>query len=313
MGWQEINISKYIEQLKINLNLKNHEDILEKDLLLTLILAEFEKEGLGDELIFKGGTLLSRNYLNYHRFSEDLDFVHKDSGSLRELTRNARERKVKAFLDLFTPKLKEVADALGLEFSADRSNKRFCKMLSGKVVYTFKIYYSNTKFIKVEINFVEKLINKPEKVSVKAITDLFDSKELLFTLGLDIKSFNVLSYSLKEIILEKYRATLTRKNLQERDLFDLFLIKDSLKVDIHEIVEKIKNSSLIRKDLANLIKEKHDLLQKSKFFESEEKIEELAISAYDKKEFEEFKQKIQPILIEICKRFLTAKFSINGV
>ena len=91
------------------------------------------------------------------------------------------------------------------------------------------------------------------------------------------------------------------------------LKKDVSDKKAEEIVEKIKNSSLIRKDLANLIKEKHDLLQKSKFFESEEKIEELAISAYDKKEFEEFKQKIQPILIEICKRFLTAKFSINGV
>jgi len=100
MGWQEINISRYVEQLKINLNLKNHEDLLEKDLLLTLILAEFEKKGLGAELIFKGGTLLSRNYLEYHRFSEDLDFVFKDSGTIRELTRNARERKVKTFLDL---------------------------------------------------------------------------------------------------------------------------------------------------------------------------------------------------------------------
>src|SRR3990167_7598873 len=121
MGWQEINKSKYIEQIKIGLNLKNHEDILEKDLLLTLILAEFEKEGLGKDLIFKGGTLLSRNYLKYHRFSEDLDFVFKDSNSIRDLPRHARERKVKAFLDYFVPELKKIADALGLDFSTDRS------------------------------------------------------------------------------------------------------------------------------------------------------------------------------------------------
>ncbi|MEK7111724.1 MAG: nucleotidyl transferase AbiEii/AbiGii toxin family protein, partial [Patescibacteria group bacterium] len=92
MGWQEINKSKYIEQLKKHFNLANSESILEKDLLLTLILAEFEKLDLGKELIFKGGTLLSRNYLKYHRFSEDLDFVFKDSTSIRELTRSARER-----------------------------------------------------------------------------------------------------------------------------------------------------------------------------------------------------------------------------
>lgn len=304
MGWQEINKSKYIEQLKRSFNLENSEDILEKDLLLTFILAEFEKMDLGKELIFKGGTLLSRNYLKYHRFSEDLDFVFKDSNSIRELTRSARERKVKNFLDSFVPKLKEVADALGLDFSTDRSNKKYCKMLSGRTVYTFKMYYTENKFIKIEINFIEKLNSSPEKVSVKAITDFFDSKELLFLLGLNLKSFNVLSYTLKEITLEKYRAVLTRNKLQDRDLFDLFLIKDSLKADVVEIVEKIKNSSLIKKDLTKLINEKLVLLQNNRFFESEEKIEELAIAQYNPKEFEEFKQKIKPKLIEICSTFL---------
>ena len=307
MGWQEINLSRYVEQIKKSFYLNNQDDILEIDLLLTLILAEFEKKGLGNELIFKGGTLLSRNYLKYHRFSEDIDFVFRDSGIIRGLTRNARERKVKAFLDKFVPQLKEIADTLGLNFSTDRSNKKYCKMLSGRTVYTFKIYYTDSKYIKVEINFIEKMNGSPEKVSVRAITDLFDSREILFTLGLDIKNFNVMSYSLKEITLEKYRATLTRKKLQERDLFDLFLIKDSLKADINEIVEKISNSSLIKKDLTGLIKEKLDLLQNGKFFVSEEKIEELAISHYDKKEFEEFKERVKPLLIDICKAFLVIR------
>ncbi len=304
MGWQEVNKSKYIEQLKRSFNLENSEDILEKDLLLTFILAEFEKMNLGKELIFKGGTLLSRNYLKYHRFSEDLDFVFKDSNSIRELTRRARERKIKTFLDSFVPKLKEVADALGFDFSTNRSNKKYCKMLSGRTIYTFKIYYAENRFIKIEINFVEKIIDDPQEISVKAITDFFDSKELLFLLGLNLKSFNVLSYTLKEITLEKYRAVLTRNKLQDRDLFDLFLIKDSLKADAAEIVEKIKNSSLIKKDLIKLINEKLVLLQNNRFFESEEKIEELAIAKYNPKEFEEFKQKIKPKLIEICNTFL---------
>ena len=306
MGWQEINISKYIEQLKINLNLKNHEDILEKDLLLTLILAEFEKMDLGKDLIFKGGTLLSRNYLKYHRFSEDLDFVHKDSSNIRELPRSTRERKIKKFINFFTPELKKVADALDLEFSTDRKNKRFCKMFNGRVIYTFKLYYSDIKFIKVEINFVEKLIHQPEKVSIKSITDFFGSKTILYELGLSYQNFNVLSYPIEEIKIEKYRAVLTRNKLKERDLFDLFLIKDSLKADINEIVEKIKNSSLIKRDLTKLIGEKLELLQNGKFFESEEKIEQLAVVIYDKKEFEEFKERIKPILVEICKSFLSS-------
>jgi len=300
----KINIEQYIGEIKRAMNLNIEEDIIKKDLLLTLILAEFEKLGLGKELIFKGGTLLSRNYLNYHRFSEDLDFVFKDSNSIRELTRHARERKVKAFLDIFVPKLKEVADALGLDFSTNRSDKKYCKMLTGRTVYTFKIYYSDVNFIKVEINFIEKIINTPEKVSIKAITDFFDSKKMLYVLGLAYQNFNVLSYSLEEIKLEKYRAVLTRKYLQERDLFDLFLIKNSLDIDVSVIVEKIKTSSLIKRDLVNLISGKLALLQENKFFESKEKVDTLSIVKYNPKELEEFKEKIKPKLIEICNKFL---------
>jgi len=301
----EINLEEYVRHVKEKMSLNVNDEIIKKDLILTFILAEFEKLGLGKELIFKGGTLLSRNYLNYHRFSEDLDFVHKDSGELRLLSRNKRERKIKEFIDYFTPKLKEVADALNLEFSIDRSNTKFCTILHGRTVYTFRVYYSENRYLKVEINFVEKIIDTPKEISVKAITDFFDSRKLMFMLGLEIKNFNVLSYSLKEITLEKYRAILTRKNFQERDLFDLFLIKNSLNADIKEVVEKIKNSSLIKKELGSLIKEKLNLLEEGIFFKSNEKIEELAVLEYNKKDFEEFKNKIKPILIEICKKFLT--------
>ena len=300
----KINVEQYINEIKRRMNHNIDEDIIKKDLLLTLILAEFEKMDLGKDLIFKGGTLLSRNYLNYHRFSEDLDFVHKDSGDLREMTRANRERKIKNYIDFFTPKLKEAADALGLEFSIDRSNKKFCKMLNGRAVYTFKLYYSDVNFIKVEINFVEKLINKPEKVSIKSITDFFDSKTVLYELGLSYQNFNVLSYSIEEIKLEKYRAILTRNKFQERDLFDLFLIKNSLKIDLDQVVEKMVTSSLIKKDLSNLIKNKLKLLEEGNFFESDEKIERLAIQLYKESEFEGFKDKIKPLLIEICKKFL---------
>ena len=69
-------------------------------------------------------------------------------------------------------------------------------------------------------------------------------------------------------------------------------------------MEKIKNSSLIKKDLTNLIKEKLVLLQDYRFFESREKVENLSIVKYDKKEFEEFKNKIKPKLIAVCENFI---------
>jgi predicted nucleotidyltransferase component of viral defense system len=304
MGWKEINFERYAAEIRMGMNTSVSDEIIKKDLLLTLILAEMEKRNLGRELIFKGGTLLSRNYLKYHRFSEDLDFVHKDSNSLRELARRTREGKIRKFIDSFVPKLKEVADALDLEFSLDRSNTKFCTILHGRTVYTFRLYYSGMQYIKVEINFVEKMINAPKEVSIKAITDFFDSKEIMFALNLSYENFNVQSYSLDEIILEKYRAILTRKSLQERDIFDLFLIKGSLKADPKDIIQKIKSSSLIKRELSSLVQEKLKLLQEGTFFKSEEKIEELAVFEYDKAKFEEFKKNIEPILISICGEFL---------
>lgn len=304
----KIDLDRYVGEVKKSMNLTNVNDLIHKDLLLTLILAEFQKEqGIFNELIFKGGTLLSRNYLNYHRFSEDLDFVHKDSGKLGEMGRNARERKVKAFLDVFTPQLKKVADALSLDFSINRSDKRYCRMLSGRVVYTFKLYYDSDKYIKVEINFIEKLINQPKEASIKAITDFFDSKDLLFTLGLKVDNFRVLSYPIDEIILEKYRAILTRKNLADRDLFDLFLISNSLKVNVDNVVEKIENSFLIKKDVKELIFNNLNLLREGNFFKSRENIEDMAIIKYSPDDFTAFKQKIQPILIKACEMFLKKK------
>jgi len=301
----KIDLREYIKQVRNNLKLDVSDEIIEKDLLLTFILAEFEKLGLAKELIFKGGTLLSRNYLKYHRFSEDLDFVHKDSNFLRKLTRLNRERKIKKFMDYFVPELKKVADTLDLEFSTDRSNTRFCTILHGRVVYIFRLYYSKTQYIKIEINFIEKIIDKPIEMSVKAITDFFDSKELMFILGLKKENFNVLSYTISEIILEKYRALLTRKDFMIRDLFDLYLIPNSLRVNIEEVSEKISSSSLIKRGLTESVSEKLGLLKEDKFFMSEERIDDLAIVKYNPEGFEDFKEKIKPTLIKICESFLT--------
>ena len=305
MGRKEINIGKYVSEVKRNLKLEVSDYILEKDLLLTLILAEFQKHnGIFNELVFKGGTLLSRNYLKYHRFSEDLDFVFKDSNKIRLTKRHERERKIKLFIDIFVPKLKEVADSLDLDFSIDRSNQKYCTILSGRTVYIFRLYYSKEQYIKVEINFIEDIQNKPVILSIKSITDFFDSKELMFILGLKTENFKVLSYPLEEIILEKYRATLTRDYLFERDLFDLFLIPKSLNANINKVVKKIQGSSLIKKQLRKIIESKLKDLKEDGFFTSIENISDLAIIKYNLEEFSKFKEKIKPILIKICEEIL---------
>ncbi len=90
----------------------------------------------------------------------------------------------------------------------------------------------------------------------------------------------------------------------ERDLFDLYLIPKSLKVDADSVVDKIESSSLIKKQLKNIIESRLLELNTNKFFTSTQKISDLAILKYNLKDFEIFKDKIKPILIKICKEFL---------
>ena len=46
-----------------------------------------------DKLVFKGGTLLTKNFLKYHRISEDLDFTHIDCNYIRSLPNKSQVEK----------------------------------------------------------------------------------------------------------------------------------------------------------------------------------------------------------------------------
>lgn len=48
--------------------------IIEKEYMLTIALRQIAKLDKG--FIFKGGTALSKVYLDYYRISEDLDFTY---------------------------------------------------------------------------------------------------------------------------------------------------------------------------------------------------------------------------------------------
>jgi len=78
--------------------------VIEKDFYLTRILNGIN-EYLSTDIVFKGGTLLNKVYLNYHRLSEDLDFAYR--GDVDLSTRGKRSKaimpireKIPAFLDM---------------------------------------------------------------------------------------------------------------------------------------------------------------------------------------------------------------------
>ena len=65
--------------------------IIEKDYHLTRILNAVNQY-LSCDIIFKGGTLLNKAYLNYHRLSEDLDFSY--SNDVDVSTRGKRSKAI---------------------------------------------------------------------------------------------------------------------------------------------------------------------------------------------------------------------------
>jgi len=86
----DFDLFKYIDYVKSNID-KPIEDYYEKDYVLSLFLSTWQTQrkqkrtSALDDLIFKGGTLLMRNHLNYPRISEDLDFTHKRCEEIRTM------------------------------------------------------------------------------------------------------------------------------------------------------------------------------------------------------------------------------------
>ena len=84
----------------------------------------------------------------------------------------------------------------------------------------------------------------------------------------------------------------------------MYLIPNSLSVDIEEVIVKIESSSLIKKGLKILIESKLKDINEDTFFRTTERISDLAIVKYNLESFEHFKENIKPLLVKICEEFI---------
>ena len=79
-------------------------ETVERDYHLTRILNGVN-DHLSEDLVFKGGTLLNKVYLDYHRLSEDLDFSYRGNADLSTRARRSKainpiREKMPAFLEM---------------------------------------------------------------------------------------------------------------------------------------------------------------------------------------------------------------------
>lgn len=181
--------------------------LLEKDYYITVVLSRISK--LSSDLVFKGGTCLSKIYYSYYRLSEDLDFTLKLSTD--NSTRTTRRNAMKPIKEALRPFLKKVDMSIkDLDRAGHRESTQYIYYLDYDSVVLNK-----NESIKLEmgLRFNPLLPTITKKVNHKFLHPF--TKESLFDSG------SVSCLVLKELVAEKLRASATRKVIAGRDFYDL--------------------------------------------------------------------------------------------
>lgn len=286
-------------------------ELLEKDLLLTQLLYYLTKEKtFFDNYAFKGGTCLIKCYLGYYRFSEDLDFTYINQNDFKDKSQTKIRELISSKIDNLAEILERISKILGLRFKAEKENKEYFQYGGGNAFVTFKLWYQSEvagreTFIKVQINHIEKLDYSVKDIQAKPLisNDMKEEFALRFPEDAEIfsKPLTIKAYDLKEVIIEKIRAILTRRGVKPRDFIDVYKITKAEDIKLQTIINKV-----IDKTQAMLKFEKYSLnlegKQETGFnFEIGEEENMLLISL--DKDFDKFLAEFKVFLQELAGKF----------
>lgn len=223
-------------------------DLVEKDLLLHRLLMELSSDGhFSKNYAFKGGTCLIKCYLGYYRFSEDLDFTWINQGVFSGKTEKQIRKEASRQISMLADLLELIAEKMGIKFRAEKANSRFIEFGGSNKFATFKLWYDSLEikeeqFIKIQVNYAEHLEYNLQEAAPKSIIDNLDKKEILFLypeLEWLFKKQKIIIYDIKEILIEKARAILTRQGMKPRDFVDIYMIEKDKNLSIENYESKI--------------------------------------------------------------------------
>jgi predicted nucleotidyltransferase component of viral defense system len=293
-----------IDFLESENKIKNR-SLIEKDLLLHKILLELSKDAeFSENYAFKGGTCLTKAYLGYFRFSEDLDFTFIKQKTLNNISKALVRKKINLELEKLISLLCKISKENNLIFSKDKKDEKYFEFGAGNIFTTIKIYYisletNKEEFIKLQFNFLENICFDLQEKSLSSLIDktqeplLPESYSWLFTKP------KLKCYSLQEILCEKVRAILTRKGVKSRDFIDVFKITKGNIAKLHnlkkEIFFKLKLALEYKKYLENFSEHKINI---PKYFKGDE--EKLLLKPLEEN-FHEFLNEFDSFLKEIIK------------
>jgi len=232
------------------------QDLLEKDVRLHFLLqALAEDETANGELVFKGGTCLIKCYLDYPRFSTDLDFSWRGESAWQSLGTKALRHVLRPVQKNFLGRLENHASAQGLRFNHDKDVQYGQSNRMMTIVLHYESVLRLPSIVKVQVNFTEPLLYKTTVVEARSLLhgQLPPAMKLLDSdfAARYSRPIEIDAYDPVEILAEKGRAILTRTAAKTRDLLDLYLIESrlGLKLEDHReaIVKKTALSLLMAK------------------------------------------------------------------
>jgi len=310
------NIIDFVaDKLKIE-----RQELVEKDFILQSILLELSKDKrFANEFAFKGGTCLIKCYFGYYRFSEDLDFTYINQSVWKNKSEGAVRKILSQKIDSLLIILKNISDTHGLDFKIDKRNHDYIEYGGSNKFVTFKIWYTSVilnrkTFIKIQVNFVEKLCYPLVETKATSIIKKALAKEIKYVskeYSYLTEPANVKAYSLNELFVEKVRAIITRKGIKARDFIDIYLIQKEMVIGIKGMEKKI-----IEKTLFMLKYEKYlsNIKDKSRELEEEfslEKEEGLLLKPLPN-DFKKFVEENKPILEGIIKKIIWKQNKLKG-
>ena len=207
--------------------------LLEQDVRLHRLLKAILDSPMGPDLVFKGGTCLTKCYLDYVRFSVDLDFTGRNQGNWAQVNTKQVPNATRAARHAWADALGAAAKELGYDFARREivwgSNSRM-----GTAQLRYRNLAGEPAVIKIQVNFVEPFLFKPVKRSVRTLISDSDSKALRLLDGPDMEAYrehySLDCYDAREIAAEKVRAVLTRTAAKGRDMLDLYLLERDFKI-----------------------------------------------------------------------------------
>jgi len=287
-------------------------DLIEKDLILHQLLFDLSKDKFfHDNFAFKGGTCLAKCYLDYFRFSEDIDFTWKDQSVFERKSQKEIRRYLSTVIDNLGKTFEEISKTRGLEFKCNKDDRKYVELTGGDKICTFKIWYrsevlDHESFLKVQINFVEKLCYPFKSAELKSIvSEAEEELALLFPEYMEyFQEIDFDVYDVSEILAEKIRAILTRKGTKARDYVDAYLIESQFGISLHDISDCIMEKTKFTLDLyaryRKNLEEKKSTILTAPFTWGEEK--GLLLKEIDEKEFYKFVEKLKIFLRNVIER-----------